>query len=131
MGPGVDLRPELKRIGLPVKSQGPRNTCSVCTMTAAMEYALSKKVGRSVPLSTEYLNWACNQIIGNRTADRGQFFHDLEKGFERWGICVEQAMPYASAFQPDYAPSARPCGARNRCVPKASVSAGSSRMTAR
>lgn len=101
----ADLRPEFRRLGLATKAQGRRNTCSVCTMTAAMEFALSKKLNRGASLSAEYLNWACNQVIGNRTEDRGQFFRDLEQGFNRWGTCAESLMPYAPAFAPDYSPS--------------------------
>jgi hypothetical protein len=106
----VDLRPNFKRWQLPLKKQEARNTCSVCTMTAAFEYALSKKLDRGIPLSAEYLNWACNQVIGNKTEDRGQFFSDLGKGFEHFGICVEAAMPYAPRFDPGYSPSQQAFG---------------------
>ena len=72
-----------------------------------MEYALSKKLDRRLRLSEEYLNWSCNQIIKNSTQDRGQFFSDLLKGYERHGICPEGDMPYAKAFSGANQPTAR------------------------
>jgi len=94
----VDLRPNLKRWGLRPKAQGRRDTCSVCVTTGAFEYALSRRHDRAMPLSVEYLNWACNQVIGNTTQDRGQFFHHLLKGFDGHGICLQRHMPYEPTF---------------------------------
>lgn len=95
---GVDLRPNFEKWGLAVKNQGSRNTCSVCVVTSAMEYALSRRHDKGLPLSVEYLNWGCNRVIGNKTEDRGQFFHDLLKGFDKHGICLETSMPYEAKF---------------------------------
>src|SRR5438132_10068920 len=61
----VDLRRQFKEWKLLPKSQGHRNTCSVFTTTAALEFAVSKHTGRGTRLSVEYLNWACNQVIHN------------------------------------------------------------------
>ena len=58
-------------------------------------------------LSAEYLNWACNQVIHNSSQDRGQFFHDLLRGYQRFGICADSEMPYAKKFLPNYRPSAQ------------------------
>lgn len=102
----VDLRPQFARWNLAPRRQGRRNTCSVFVTAAALEFALAKYRDAGAPLSVEYLNWACNQEIGNTTADRGQFFHDLLKGFARHGICREELMPYERRFantQPDEA----------------------------
>src|SRR5262245_13286271 len=101
----VDLRPKLDRWGLGPQRQGARNTCSVFTTTAALEFAVSQQRGRGTHLSVEYLNWACNQIIGNKTHDRGQFFHDLLKGFDKYGICLAEQMPYRPKFDGSLAPS--------------------------
>jgi hypothetical protein len=103
----VDLRPQFSMFGLLPRSQGLRNTCSVMVTAAALEFTLSKHLGKAVKLSPEYLNWACNQVINNRTEDRGQFFHDLLKGFEKYGICLESEMPYLERFDPKYSPSER------------------------
>lgn len=101
----VDLRPQLSKFGLMPRSQGHRNTCSVIVTAAALEFALSKHLGKGTGLSPEYLNWACNQVINNRTEDRGQFFHDLLKGFDKYGTCLESEMPYLDRFDPNYKPS--------------------------
>ena len=101
----VDLRPELIKYELGPRRQGRRNTCSVFTTAACMEFALSKAEGRGQKLSVEYLNWACNQIIGNKTQDRGQFFRDLLKAYGRYGICTEAEMPYRRRFDPELIPS--------------------------
>ena len=94
----VDLRPTFLRWKLAPKRQGKRNTCSVCVTTSAFEYAASRRLDRGVPLSVEYLNWACNRVIKNETKDRGQFFHDLLKGFDAHGLCEERHMPYQARF---------------------------------
>ena len=44
-------------------------------------------------------HWACNQVTRNATVDRGQFFHDLLKGYEKHGICRDELMPYEEKFQ--------------------------------
>lgn len=102
----VDLRPRLAAYDLPPRAQGARNTCSVFVATGALEFALSRRLGQGVTLSVEYLNWAANQVVGNRTKDRGQFFHHLLQGFERHGIVTEAEMPYRPQFDPAYTPSA-------------------------
>lgn len=104
---GADLRPLFRELKLPIRPQGARGACSVFTVTGALEFALSKQRRGPVILSPEYLNWATNQVIGNRTEDRGQFFADLWRGFERHGICLEAEMPYAPRFYAEYLPSRR------------------------
>jgi hypothetical protein len=101
----VDLRPQFEDYGLGPRRQGRRNTCSVFTTVAAMEFALAKQSGKGEPLSVEYLNWACNQVINNKSQDRGQFFHHLLKAYDEYGICTESEMPYARRFAPELAPS--------------------------
>jgi hypothetical protein len=100
----VDLRPELNKLNLGPRRQGHRGTCSVFTTAAAMEFALSKQQNKNVLLSVEYLNWGCNQVINN-DRDRGQFFHHLLEGFEKYGVCLETEMPYRRNFDATYQPS--------------------------
>ena len=95
----VDLRPQFAKWKLPPRGQGERNTCSVFVTVGAFEFALSKRHDRGIPLSVEYSNWACNQVIRNSAADRGQFFHDLLKGYEKHGLCGDELMPYEKKFQ--------------------------------
>ncbi len=95
----VDLRPLYERWKLTPQAQGRRNTCSVFVTVGAFEFALSKRHDQGMPLSVEYANWACNRVIRNSTVDRGQFFHDLLKGYDRHGMCRDELMPYESKFQ--------------------------------
>ena len=99
----VDLRPLINRLGLTPRSQGNRPTCSVFATTWALEFAVSKQLGKDVPLSVEYLNWASNTVLDR--AEDGGFFHDLLSGFQRYGICREEDMPYADQFNPQLSPS--------------------------
>ena len=101
----VDLRPQLIEYGLGPRRQGERGTCSVFTTAASLEFALARQMGRGLPLSVEYLNWASNQAIHDNSD--GGFFHDLLKGFEQYGICLEDEMPYQGQFNPTLAPSAK------------------------
>lgn len=105
----VDLRPKFAEWGLPVTGQHGRGTCSVHTFTGAMEFVLSRKLNKGAPLSDEFLNWACNQIIGNvgpNAVDRGQFFEHLWMGYAKYGICLWDFMPFSVKFDPNLAPSA-------------------------
>jgi len=99
----VDLRPSFQQWGLGTRQQGTRGTCSVFALTAALEYAVARKQGRGTRLSVEFLNWAGHRAT-NRSADGG-FFHELWKGFESYGICPEEEMPYQPRFDPDLQPT--------------------------
>lgn len=101
----VDLRPQFREFGLVPRVQGHRGTCSVFTTVGALEFALAKRQGKGTPLSVEYLNWACNEVINNHTHDRGQFFHHLLEAYSKYGVCPEQEMPYQKNFDPKLQPS--------------------------
>ena len=98
-----DLRPAFKRFGLDRRAQGDRDTCSVFTMTSAMEYALARQGRPGQRLSIEFSNWASNQVTGQ--AEDGACFSDFWRGFEKYGACAEADMPYAAEFDPALAPS--------------------------
>jgi hypothetical protein len=98
-----DLRPDLQRWGLSARQQGGRPTCSVFAVTGALEVAAARRQGHGTRLSTEFLNWAANQVRPE-VADGG-FFSDLWSGFAAWGICAEAEMPYRLAFAPTPPPS--------------------------
>ena len=100
----VDLRANFARWKLPIRKQGARDTCSVFTTVGAIEYAAARKLERGVPLSVDYLNWAGDQVI--RRAQDGHFFSSVIRGYEQYGICAEQEMPYVPKFSADYQPSA-------------------------
>ncbi len=98
----VDLRPTLEKAGVAPRAQGERGTCSVFTVASAMEFALNRGTDSTARLSVEYLNWASNRAL--RHARDGGFFSDLWKGYEEWGICREEAMPYAARFDRERIP---------------------------
>ncbi len=101
--PSIDLRSAFDKWGVQARPQGTRGTCSVFTVTAAIEYALAKSGHPNKCLSVEFLNWASNQTVG-KTRDGG-FFSDLWNGFEKYGICNETEMPYRKSFDPNRQPS--------------------------
>jgi hypothetical protein len=94
----VDLRPELVRLGFPPRAQGARPTCSVFTTCSALEFALAHVETGSGRMSPEFLNWAANQ--SSHDSSDGDFFHQALAGFEREGLCREDALPYAAAWDP-------------------------------
>jgi hypothetical protein len=100
----VDLRPAFEKWGLPPRVQGGRGTCSVFTMTGALEFALAHHEGKGTRLSVEYLNWAKN-IAFISTRDGGKFA-DLWEGFLESGICPEKDMPYQSNYDWQNRPAA-------------------------
>jgi hypothetical protein len=99
----IDLRPVFAKWGLPPRAQGDRGTCSVFTITGAIEYALAEKRQRATRLSVEFLNWGSNRTI--EEFRDGGFFSDLWKGFESYGICAEEDLPYRKEFNPELQPS--------------------------
>lgn len=103
MKTSVDLRPRFKRWGLEPRAQGARGTCSVFAMVGAIEYAVARRLRKGIRLSVEYLNWAGHRATG-RTADGG-FFSEIWQGFEAYGVCPEELMPYSTEYNPAIEPS--------------------------
>jgi hypothetical protein len=99
----VDLLPPFQKWGLEPRSQGNRGTCSVFTVIGALEFAIAQEQGRTVRLSVEFLNWAAHKAA-NRTADGG-FFSEIWKGYEVYGICPEDALPYLPTYNPELQPT--------------------------
>lgn len=114
--PTSDLRPRFEALGLLPRAQGPRPTCSICTTTAALEFAFARATGRGERLSVDYCNWAANAATGRR--DDGDFFHFALAGFERYGICQDALLPYGEHFDAAALPSpdALVDGGRHRAV---------------
>jgi hypothetical protein len=100
--PSIDLRPSLDQRGLTSRRQGARPTCSVFTMTGAIEFAVACRQGQVARLSIEFLNWAGDQVIHEN--QDGGFFSDLWKGFLTYGLCPEEACPYQPKFDASWAP---------------------------
>jgi hypothetical protein len=99
----VDLRPDFRKFNLFPRLQGKRDTCSVFTTVGALEFGLSRKLGKSTTLSVEFLNWASNQASGDKTD--GSFFADCLDGMRKYGLCVESLMRYEAAFDLSRKPS--------------------------
>jgi Papain family cysteine protease len=91
--PQVDLRPTIEALGLAVRSQAPRGTCSVFAMTFLLEYAYDTRLNSGLTdLSEEYLNYVTNLVSGN-TGD-GDYFSNLNDGYQAWGMATEAEEPY-------------------------------------
>src|ERR1700731_1220074 len=57
VAPEVDLRPEIEKLGLAVRDQGNRATCSVFATTFLIEYFEARAQGvKDLAFSEEYLN---------------------------------------------------------------------------
>lgn len=97
-----DLRPQFAAFGLLPRHQGARPTCSIFTTVAAFEFAVARALGHGERLSVDYANWAANAATGRR--DDGDFFHCALAGYERFGICREELLPYAAEFPGDATP---------------------------
>ena len=93
--PTVDLRPQINQLGLSIRSQEARGTCSVFAVTFVLEFMYRTRINVAVTdLSEEYLNFASNEVVG--IFDDGSFFHDLDKGYIKHGIVPESKVPYQS-----------------------------------
>ncbi len=91
----VDLGPEMARLGLSVRTQGDRNTCSLFAVTALASF----EAGRPSPapakqLSEEFLVWAANEATG-LGGDQAMFFEAVH-GLSTLGLCTEDRMPYGN-----------------------------------
>jgi len=97
--PDVDLRPVVEKLGLTVRNQGSRGTCSVFATTFLIEYraAQTEKLN-GLDLSEEYLNWAKNQA--NKTDVDGGKFADIIHGYQEFGMVPRSDMPNQATFDP-------------------------------
>jgi C1A family cysteine protease len=103
--PNVDLRPTIKTMGISVRNQGGRGTCSVFAITFLLEFMYAKNARYTNPdFSEEYLNYASNLAI-NQFQDGG-FFDALDLGYQTYGIVNESQAPYHNSYSPPYVASA-------------------------
>ena len=100
---GKTLRPLFEKYGIHVKDQSPRPTCSIFTLVGLIEFEWAHVMGDATPLSVEYLNWAANRM--KKTPHDGSFFHFAIDGMNRYGICADDYMPYATRFSLKVEPS--------------------------
>jgi hypothetical protein len=99
----VDLRPFLEKWGLETRLQHARNTCSVFVIAECIEYALATKQKHSPRLSIEFLNWAAHER--EHYPEDGSNFADLLTGYNAFGVCPEEFMPYREKYDPTQKPS--------------------------
>jgi hypothetical protein len=101
IAPEVDLRPGIEKLGLNVRDQGSRGTCSVFATTFLIEYhaARTQKLD-GLDLSEEYLNWAKNQA--NKTDVDGGKFTDIIRGYQEFGMVPQSDMPNEATFTPKH-----------------------------
>jgi hypothetical protein len=93
----VDLRGGIDRLGLAIRNQGRRATCSVFATTFLIEYRFAQmQQANSVDLSEEYLNWAKNQA--NKTDFDGGKFADIIRGYQEFGMVSQSDMPNRATF---------------------------------
>lgn len=99
----ADLRAEFQEYSLTPRLQGSRPTCSVFTTVGALEFGITRKLGKPTPLSVEFLNWASNQAAGDDLD--GSFFASCLDGVRKYGICDDPTMPYLAHFDPKSKPA--------------------------
>ena len=103
LAPMVDLRPEIEKLGLAIRDQGSRGTCSIFATTFLIEFRTSRDKNReNMDLSEEYLNWAKNQA--NHMDTDGGFFNLIINGYEQFGMVPLKQMPYESSFDSAHPP---------------------------
>lgn len=101
IAPLVDLRPEIEKLGLAVRDQGNRGTCSVFATTFLIEYHTARTKGpKGLDLSEEYLNWAKNRA--NKTDVDGGKFTDIIGGYQKFGMVPLTDMPNQPSFDPKH-----------------------------
>jgi len=99
--PNEDLRPRVQKLGLQLRDQAGRGTCSVHAMTFLLEYMYATRKNLNFQdLSEEYLNYAANLVTGKMVD--GDFFSNLDLGYQKWGIYPEALVPYKTTFDPKY-----------------------------
>ncbi len=102
--PAADLRPKIAQLGLGIRHQGARGTCSVHAMTFLLEYMSATRRNRNYGnLAEEYLNAVANTASGK--TDDGDFFEILDQGYRSHGIVREAQFPYQSSYSAALAPS--------------------------
>ncbi len=100
--PNVDLRPKIESLGIAVRNQGGRGTCSVHALAFLIEYMYRTRKGIATSnLSEEYLNHMTNVVI-NKYGD-GDFFSNIALGFSAYGIVAERLLPYKPTYDPNQA----------------------------
>lgn len=103
--PEVDLRPKIAALGLELRDQGNRGTCSVHALTFLLEYMYrTRKNVAHKDLSEEYLNHMTNVATG--TSGDGDFYSNIAIGYKQYGMVPEAILPYQPTYNPNQKVSA-------------------------
>jgi hypothetical protein len=89
----IDMRQHMYRIGMRLRNQGWRGTCSVFAMTCLLEYDYAQLLGGGyADLSEEYMNHVANLASGQ--TDDGSCFEPVAQGYAAYGVVPESWLPY-------------------------------------
>ncbi len=91
--PTVDMRKHMFAVGMRVRNQSWRGTCSVFAVTCLLEYAYAQLLGDVyADLSEEYMNHVANLASGQ--TDDGSCFAPVAQGYAAYGVVPEADVPY-------------------------------------
>lgn len=86
------LRPEYDKLGLDIRNQGHRGSCTIFATLGVIEFHYARR-GAPVELSEQYAAWAAGKVLGRSKKD-GYSDRELPAGIKKYGICREDLMPY-------------------------------------
>lgn len=89
----VDLRPQINEMGMAVRNQAPRGTCTIFATTFLIEFWTARAKGlKTTDFSEEYLAAAARRASTDKSDN--YFFSEAAMGYEEFGIVDEKDMPY-------------------------------------
>jgi len=86
------LRPEYEKLGLDVRDQGRRGSCTIFATLGVVEFHFARR-DQKIKLSEQYAAWAAAKVNGSSKKD-GYSDRELIAGIKKYGICREDLMPY-------------------------------------
>jgi len=89
----VDLRPVYNDLGLFLKDQGRRPSCSVFAVVSALEYESGIRNGTATRLSEEFLIWAMRSLHPGIPVDDGYHFREVITALQTYGVPPFEVMP--------------------------------------
>lgn len=89
------LRPRYEALGLDIKDQGRRGSCTIFGTLGVMEYHYAVR-GQNLRLSEQFAAWAAAQASGSTQKLENYSSRDLINGIKAHGVCTEELMPYDS-----------------------------------
>jgi len=100
----VNMQPRFDQLGVGVKNQGARASCSVFALVSALEYQRSPAKGPAPEFSEEYLIWATLKTLGkigvavpqgqSENLDIGFALNEVAEALRAYGIATADELPY-------------------------------------